>query len=365
LGQDVLTTCAGRTDRGVHALAQVVHLDVDQAEARAARALADLDVFALRLDRLVGHEIAVWGAQAVGDGFDARFSATGRGYRYRIADTPVLAPLSRHDRWHVHEPLAVTLMRAAASHLLGEHDFAAFCKRPPEGRTTVRRLDQVTITRPTPGELAVRLRGSAFCHNQVRAIVGCLVEVGRGKQDPDWLGAVLASGDRSLAARVAPPQGLVLERVGYGRRWPAAPPVAVRTGWASVDRSPGRGGTLPSAVPVVGRVFVSDPSLARASTPPRRPRSGSGPAPPTTDRALPPRALDRHDAHERPDGPLMQATRGNDMRTYSPARRTSRASGTWSTPRARPSGGWRPASPRSCVASTSRPTRPTSTSATT
>jgi tRNA pseudouridine38-40 synthase len=152
-----------------------------------------------------------------------------RGYRYRIADAPVVAPLARHDRWHVHDRLAVGPMRAAARHLLGEHDFAAFCKRPPEGRTTVRRLDEVTITRPTPGELAVRLRGSAFCHNQVRAIVGCLVDVGRGKQDPDWLGMVLASRDRSLAARVAPPQGLVLERVGYGRRWPAAPPVAVRT----------------------------------------------------------------------------------------------------------------------------------------
>jgi tRNA pseudouridine38-40 synthase len=228
LGQDVLTTCAGRTDRGVHALAQVVHLDVDQAEARAARALADLDVFALRLDRLVGHEIAVWGAQAVGDGFDARFSATGRGYRYRIADAPVLAPLSRHDRWHVHEPLAVSPMRAAASHLLGEHDFAAFCRRPPEGRTTVRRLDEVAISRPQPGQLDVRLAGNAFCHNQVRSIVGCLVEVGRGRRDPAWLGEVLAARDRSLAARVAPPQGLVLERVGYGRRWPAAPPASVR-----------------------------------------------------------------------------------------------------------------------------------------
>jgi tRNA pseudouridine38-40 synthase len=224
LGQHVLTTCAGRTDRGVHALAQVVHLDVDRDEGRAAKALTDLEAFALRVDRLVGHEIAIWRAQLVSDDFDARFSATGRGYRYRIADTPVLAPLSRHDRWHVHEPLAITPMRAGASHLLGEHDFAAFCKRPPEGRTTVRRLDEVAISRPQPGQVDVRLAGNAFCHNQVRSIVGCLVEVGRGRRDPAWVREVLIARDRSLAARVAPPQGLVLERVSYGRRWPAAPP---------------------------------------------------------------------------------------------------------------------------------------------
>jgi tRNA pseudouridine38-40 synthase len=229
LGQEVATTCAGRTDRGVHALAQVVHLDVDTDVPRASRALRHPESMAVRLDRLVGAEIAVWAISVVDPSFDARFSATMRGYRYRIVDAPVVAPLARHDRWHVHDHLAVAPMRAAARHLIGEHDFAAFCKRPPAGRTTVRRLDEVTISRPTPGELAVRLRGTAFCHNQVRAIVGCLVDVGNGRHDPDWLGTVLASRDRSLAARVAPPQGLVLERVGYGRRWPAAPPVAVRT----------------------------------------------------------------------------------------------------------------------------------------
>jgi tRNA pseudouridine38-40 synthase len=228
LGQQVRTTGAGRTDRGVHALAQVVHLDVEPDGGRAAAVLADLAGFALRLDRLVGPEIAIWTARSVASDFDARFSATGRGYRYRIADTPVLAPLARHDRWHVHDPLAVGPMRAAAAHLLGEHDFAAFCKRPPEGATTVRRLDEVAITRPAPGELHVRLAGNAFCHNQVRSIVGCLVEVGRARRAPAWLGEVLAGRDRSLAARVAPPQGLVLEQVRYGRRWPAAPPATVR-----------------------------------------------------------------------------------------------------------------------------------------
>jgi tRNA pseudouridine38-40 synthase len=228
LGQDVLTTCAGRTDRGVHALAQVVHLDVDQTprpRRQGAGGPRRLRAAARPARRARDRRLGERGRRP---GFDARFSATGRGYRYRIADAPVLAPLSRHDRWHVHEPLAVTPMRAAASHLLGEHDFAAFCRRPPEGRTTVRRLDEVAISRPQPGQLDVRLAGNAFCHNQVRSIVGCLVEVGRGRRDPAWLGEVLAARDRSLAARVAPPQGLVLERVSYGRRWPAAPPASVR-----------------------------------------------------------------------------------------------------------------------------------------
>jgi tRNA pseudouridine38-40 synthase len=228
LGQPAATTCAGRTDRGVHALAQVVHVDVDPSVPRARRALARPDALAVALDRLLGPEVAVWAVRRVPAGFDARFSATGRGYRYRMADAPVLAPLARHDRWHVHGPLALGPMRAAARHLLGEHDFAAFCRRPPEGRTTVRRLDEVAISRPNPGVVDVRLVGSAFCHNQVRSIVGCLVEVGRGRRAPDWLGEVLAARDRALAARVAPPQGLVLERVHYGRRWPAAPPPAVR-----------------------------------------------------------------------------------------------------------------------------------------
>ncbi|MEX2503772.1 MAG: tRNA pseudouridine(38-40) synthase TruA [Egicoccus sp.] len=231
LGQQIDATCAGRTDRGVHALAQVVHFDLDPSVPRAAKALgmvgprgrfADLGVFRDRLDRLVGPPIAIWAARQVPTDFDARFSAQRRGYRYRVSDAPALAPLARHDCWHVREPLAVPAMRAAAKHLVGEHDFAAFCKKAP-GRTTVRRLDRLAIRREA-GTVHFALDGNAFCHNQVRAIVGSLVEVGRGRQEPDWIGEVLASGDRQRAGRVAPPEGLTLERVGYGRRWPASPP---------------------------------------------------------------------------------------------------------------------------------------------
>lgn len=226
LGCEVATTCAGRTDRGVHALAQVVHLDLDRDAPRVTRALTDLASLADRLDHLAGRAITVWRARLVPGDFHARFSATARAYRYRLVDTPRIAPLERHDRWHVAPSLSVPRMRAAARHLLGEHDFASFCRRAP-GRTTTRRLDRVTVAR-RGGLVEVALGGPAFCHQQVRSIVGCLVEVGHGRREPAWLARVLEARDRSVAARVAPPHGLTLERVSYGRRWPAAPPAEIR-----------------------------------------------------------------------------------------------------------------------------------------
>jgi tRNA pseudouridine38-40 synthase len=233
LGQPVDLTCAGRTDRGVHALAQVVHLDVDPSVAVATRSLADLAhgpesaELRRRLDGLVGPAITVWAVRRVPDRFHARFSATGREYRYRLVDADVLAPLERFDRWHVATPLQLAPMRAAARYLIGEHDFAAFCRRVP-GRSSVRRLDRIATTRPAPGQVHVRLAGAAFCHNQVRAIVGCLVEVGRGRWAPERVADVLASRDRQQLARVAPPHGLTLERVTFGHAGPAAPPRDVR-----------------------------------------------------------------------------------------------------------------------------------------
>lgn len=236
LDQDVATTCAGRTDRGVHATAQVVHLDVDEAPARRRLAphggrVDDADVLATlrrRLDESLGPAITVWQIRRVPATFDARFSATARAYCYRLVDDVAGAdPIRRGDRWRVEDPLHVPSMRRAAAHLVGEHDFASFCRRAP-GRITTRRLDRVTLQRVAPGRIDVRLKGAAFCHQQVRAIVGCLVEVGRGRREAEWLAEVLAARDRAAAARVAPPHGLTLERVSYGRAWPAAPPEHVR-----------------------------------------------------------------------------------------------------------------------------------------
>lgn len=221
LGPPVATVAAGRTDRGVHASAQVLHADVDPTDARRRARLDDLELLRARLGHVLGPEIAVLAVREVPRAFDARFSATARHYRYRLVDAAVADPLRRLDRWRVGERLDLAAMRTAARPLRGEHDFAAFCRRA-EGRTTVRRLDVLTLSRPAPGRIDVRLVGPAFCHQQVRAIVGCLVEVGRGRRSPSWVGEVLIGRDRSRAAPLAPPHGLTLERVSYGRRWPAA-----------------------------------------------------------------------------------------------------------------------------------------------
>jgi tRNA pseudouridine38-40 synthase len=228
LGQPVRTTGAGRTDRGVHALAQVVHLDVDPAAGRAARALADLEVLRERLDHLVGPAVTVWSVRVVPETFDARFSATGRGYRYRLVDAAVADPIRRHDRWQVGEPLELPAMRRAAAPLVGEHDFASFCR--PGGGSTVRRLDRLSV-RPAGEVLEIRARAESFLHQMVRSLVGTLVAVGEGRLEPGTMRAVLAARDRAAAGPVAPPDGLTLVSVHYG-----ANPRARRRSRASGER---------------------------------------------------------------------------------------------------------------------------------
>ncbi len=247
LGTPVRTTCAGRTDRGVHADAQVLHLDVDPAVPAAARLLADPVRAHRRLAAAVPDGIRIHAVRRVPDGFDARFAATARVYRYRLRDG--VDPRGRGragrgvardpgDVWSLTADLDVAAMRRAGHHLLGEHDFASFCRRAP-GRTTVRRVDALTLRRlPVdavragrrvgPGRIDVRVVGPAFCHQQVRAVVGCLVEVGRGRRPPGWVGEVLAARDRSAAAALAPPHGLTLEEVRYGRGVGSAPPPSAR-----------------------------------------------------------------------------------------------------------------------------------------
>ncbi len=223
LGAEVSTTCAGRTDRGVHALAQVVHLDLPQTP-RSQRWRGELERLRVALDDQVREAITIWRVVEVDDGFDARFTPVERRYRYRIVDAPTIDPIRRHDAWHVKEPLRLRPMQRAAKHLLGEHDFASLCRKAA-GKHTVRRIDAITVARAVPGELHIKLRGPAFCHQQVRSIAGCLVEVGKGRRDPDWLAEVLGARDRDAAAAVAPPEGLTLVEVRFPRPYDHAPPV--------------------------------------------------------------------------------------------------------------------------------------------
>jgi tRNA pseudouridine38-40 synthase len=203
-------TVAGRTDAGVHARGQVAHTDLPE-DAWAAGADAALR----RLARALPPDLRVHAIRPAPDGFDARFSALWRRYSYRICDEPAAAdPLRRHDTlWHARR-LDLTAMNAAAAELLGEHDFAAFCRRR-EGATTVRALRRLDWQRDAEGVAVGCVVADAFCHNMVRALVGALLPVGEGSRPPSWPSAVLTAAVRNPAVRVVPPHGLCLEEVGY------------------------------------------------------------------------------------------------------------------------------------------------------
>jgi len=203
-------TVAGRTDAGVHARGQVAHADVPAAAwaATADRALA-------RLARVLPADARARAAGPAPDGFDARFSALWRRYSYRVCDDPARAdPVRRHETLWYFRPLEVTAMNEAAQACLGEHDFAAFCRRRP-GATTVRALRGLEWRRDEDGILVASVVADAFCHTMVRSLVGALIAVGEGRRPPGWPAALLAAAVRDPAVRVMAPHGLCLEEVGY------------------------------------------------------------------------------------------------------------------------------------------------------
>ena len=201
-------TVAGRTDAGVHASGQVAQLAVP------GHLWADNGPRLVhRLGGVLPADVRVFTAEPAPEGFDARFSALWRRYSYRLCDDPALAdPLDRHRTVWYFKSLDVDAMNRAAVTLLGEHDFAAFCRRR-EGATTVRALRRLGWRRD--GILVGEVVADAFCHNMVRALVGALVAVGEGRQGTDWPARVLAAGARDPGVRVMPPHGLCLEEVGY------------------------------------------------------------------------------------------------------------------------------------------------------
>jgi tRNA pseudouridine38-40 synthase len=201
-------TCAGRTDAGVHARGQVVHLDLPELPE-------DVDRLARRVNGVLGDDVRVHRAVVAPEGFDARFSALWRRYAYRVADRPELVdPLRRGHVLAWGRPLDSVLMNAASVALVGEHDFASFCKQR-EGATTIRTLLDLHWSRADDGVLVAHVRADAFCHSMVRALVGCLVAIGEGRRQVSWAAEVLAAGRRDSSVAVAPAHGLTLEEVGY------------------------------------------------------------------------------------------------------------------------------------------------------
>ncbi|MCB5165932.1 tRNA pseudouridine(38-40) synthase TruA [Streptomyces bambusae] len=210
LKEPVELTVAGRTDAGVHARGQVAHLDL------AAEVWAEhRDVLLRRLAGRLPQDVRVWTVAEAPAGFNARFSAVWRRYAYRVGDHRAgVDPLRRgHVLWH-DRPLDVAAMNEAAKALLGEHDFAAYCKKR-EGATTIRTLQRLSWERDAEGIVTATVRADAFCHNMVRSLVGALLHVGDGHRPVEWPGRVLAAGVRDSAVHVVRPHGLTLEEVGY------------------------------------------------------------------------------------------------------------------------------------------------------
>jgi tRNA pseudouridine38-40 synthase len=217
-------TCAGRTDAGVHARGQVAHCDLEDAEAVAVPSLGR------RLNGVLPADVRVRAAVPAPAGFDARFSASSRRYAYRIADTmAAVDPLDRREVLTWPRPLDLDRMGHAAAALLGEHDFAAFCRRR-EGATTIRSLLELSWARTPAGVAVATVRADAFCHSMVRSLVGCLLAVGEGRRPPGWAAEVLHAGARDPAVTVAPAHGLTLEEVVY-------PPDAELAARAEVTRA--------------------------------------------------------------------------------------------------------------------------------
>lgn len=212
LHRPVAVVGAGRTDAGVHALGQVVSFEARDGDVDAHAMLRSLNA-------LAGPDIVVTGVRRARAGFSARYDARAREYRYLLVPGPV-PPLAIGDRsWWTKGALDLSAMREGASHLLGEHDFRSFCVAPSaEGKRTLRTIEAIDIQPACEmGEhcIVVRVVGQSFLHSMVRIVVGTLVQVGKGRRDPAWVGEALAACERDAAGPTAPPQGLTLWHVTY------------------------------------------------------------------------------------------------------------------------------------------------------
>jgi tRNA pseudouridine38-40 synthase len=207
-GETVRVNGAGRTDAGVHALAQVAHFDLERdTDGRTVREA--LNAY------LRPEPIAILSAELAPPGFDARLSARYRRYRYVVLNRPARAALDIGRVWHVYYALDIAAMRAAAGHLLGHHDFSSFRAAECQAKSPVKTLDRLDIVQEGD-TVNFEVGARSFLHHQVRNMVGTLILVGRGKWTPSQVADALAARDRSAAGPTAPPDGLYLVGVDYG-----------------------------------------------------------------------------------------------------------------------------------------------------
>ncbi len=211
------TVVAGRTDAGVHATGQVVHVDIPEMESGpyAKKVNWDFGDLPYRLNRILDEDIRITSATVAPYGFHARFSALRRCYEYKILDSnTVILPLQRFDIAPWYRPLSVDVLNEASALLLGENDFAAFCKFR-ESATTVRNLETFSWSRNSEGVLVAEVVADAFCYSMVRNLVGAVVCVADGRFEPSWVKDVLNNRVRISDSLVFPARGLTLTRVDY------------------------------------------------------------------------------------------------------------------------------------------------------
>ena len=208
LRHDVLLTCAGRTDSGVHAVGQVVSFDAEEARF-------DAEALQKSINSQLGPAIVVRDAVAAADPcFDARRSALARRYRYLVLNRAVPDPFLAATSWHVKAPLDLRAMQAAGDALIGEHDFTSFCRSHPGG-CNVRRVLDVSWQDAGDGLLQFEIEASSFCQQMVRSVVGTMVDMGRGRRRAGEMTSILRARSRSAAGQPAPPHGLTLWSVRY------------------------------------------------------------------------------------------------------------------------------------------------------
>jgi tRNA pseudouridine38-40 synthase len=204
---NVETIVAGRTDAGVHATGQIIHVDVPEDMG--------LDDLGYKLNRILDEDVRINMIEIAPPAFHARFSALRRYYEYRILDeNKVIPPLARLNTASWYRPLDVDLMNEASALLLGTHDYAAFCKFR-EGGTTIRTLETYQWRRDREGYLVADVVADAFCYSMVRNLVGAIVCVADGRKDPEWISTLLANKERVSDSLVFPARGLTLYKVDY------------------------------------------------------------------------------------------------------------------------------------------------------
>jgi tRNA pseudouridine38-40 synthase len=214
VGHTIQVACAGRTDTGVHAWGQVIHADLTPPRDEKWTD-AELDRMQRACTKMLGPEVVVRAVGLAADGFHARFSATGRVYRYTILNQPVLDPFLAATRWHVATPLDLPAMRLACDPVLGEHDFSSFCRQARAGASLIRMVRRAEWIDLGDGQLRFEIEASSFCQQMVRSVVGTMVDIGMGRRRAGDMAEVIRARDRQRAGQLAPPHGLCLWQVRY------------------------------------------------------------------------------------------------------------------------------------------------------